>query len=85
MLEPEAASTLFAVPLVTAGFRTNGNGVPRNEPSPKGSDSTIMLWNSSSGPRIRPASLAAGRCAQALWSRALGGVVRRRPGCCQLK
>lgn len=48
MLEPEAAPTVFAVPLVTAGFRTNGGGVPRTDPAPKGRDVTPELWNSSS-------------------------------------
>lgn len=34
VLEPEAASTLFAVPLVTAGPRTNGGRAPITEPAP---------------------------------------------------
>lgn len=36
MPEPEAAPTLFAVPLVTAGFRTNGGEASLTEPAPQG-------------------------------------------------
>jgi hypothetical protein len=33
VLEPEAAPTLFAVPLVTAEFRTNGDGASLTKPA----------------------------------------------------
>lgn len=42
-LAPEAAPALFAVPLVTAGFPTNGGGASPPEPAPRGRNVTSAL------------------------------------------
>ena len=56
MLAPEAAPILFAVPLVTAEFPTNGGGALRNEPAPKGVTSRLCSGTPPPVPGFAPPS-----------------------------